>query len=174
MVFHSHVERLYKSNITVDFLFLDCTSAISYDCSGTRPQPSSLVLSLFSAFNEVEGYENFQRLYMEATPSIVGNVSEKCYEPRADSFHIFRDPITGDLPWPGLVFGLTIQATWYWCTDQVSQGLMGNMSLLLWRYLTQLYQWASIHGHKHSHTLWAQWIDCLPFALTVMVLYLSC
>ncbi|XP_073685203.1 sodium/glucose cotransporter 1-like [Garra rufa] len=72
------------------------------------------------AFTEVGGYENFQDLYMNATPSVVGvNISEKCYTPRADSFHIFRDPITGDLPWPGLVFGLTIQAAWYWCTDQV-------------------------------------------------------
>uniref|UniRef100_UPI0037E81E23 sodium/glucose cotransporter 1 isoform X1 n=1 Tax=Semicossyphus pulcher TaxID=241346 RepID=UPI0037E81E23 len=71
------------------------------------------------AFKEVQGYENFQHRYMEAVPSITGNNSESCFEPRADSFHIFRNAITGDLPWPGLVFGLTIQATWYWCTDQV-------------------------------------------------------
>ncbi|XP_044031139.1 sodium/glucose cotransporter 1 isoform X2 [Siniperca chuatsi] len=64
-------------------------------------------------------YENFQELYMEAIPSITANISATCYEPRPDSFHIFRNAITGDLPWPGLVFGLTIQATWYWCTDQV-------------------------------------------------------
>ncbi|MEQ2168816.1 Sodium/glucose cotransporter 1 [Goodea atripinnis] len=50
---------------------------------------------------------------------LTGNISEKCYQPRQDAFHLFRDPINGDLPWPGLVFGLTIQATWYWCTDQV-------------------------------------------------------
>ncbi|KAK5612581.1 Sodium/glucose cotransporter 1 [Crenichthys baileyi] len=72
-----------------------------------------------TAFNEVGGYENFQDRYMTAIPSITGNISEKCYQPRSDAFHIFRDPINGDLPWPGLVFGLTIQATWYWCTDQV-------------------------------------------------------
>ncbi|MEQ2251876.1 Sodium/glucose cotransporter 1 [Ilyodon furcidens] len=71
------------------------------------------------AFNEVGGYENFHDGYMTAIPSITGNISEKCYQPRSDAFHIFRDPINGDLPWPGLVFGLTIQATWYWCTDQV-------------------------------------------------------
>ncbi|XP_034458463.1 sodium/glucose cotransporter 1 [Hippoglossus hippoglossus] len=71
------------------------------------------------AFNEVGGYERFQERYMEAVPSMTGNISASCYEPRADSFHIFRNAITGDLPWPGLVFGLTIQATWYWCTDQV-------------------------------------------------------
>ncbi|CAL8321411.1 unnamed protein product [Lota lota] len=71
------------------------------------------------AFNEVGGYDNFQVLYMQAMPNVTGNISEACYKPRADSFHIFRNAITGDLPWPGLVFGLTIQATWYWCTDQV-------------------------------------------------------
>uniref|UniRef100_A0A671RDE4 Sodium/glucose cotransporter 1 n=1 Tax=Sinocyclocheilus anshuiensis TaxID=1608454 RepID=A0A671RDE4_9TELE len=72
------------------------------------------------AFNEVGGYENFKDRYMTAIPSVViANISEKCYTPRADSFHIFRDPLTGDLPWPGLIFGLTIQAAWYWCTDQV-------------------------------------------------------
>lgn len=67
------------------------------------------------------GYESFQQRYMEAIPSITTNITADCYEPRADSFHIFRDAITGDLPWPGLVFGLTIQATWYWCSDQVRQ-----------------------------------------------------
>ncbi|XP_069563023.1 sodium/glucose cotransporter 1 [Brachyistius frenatus] len=72
------------------------------------------------AFHEVGGgFESFQERYMEAVPTITGNISANCYEPRPDSFHIFRDAITGDLPWPGLVFGLTIQATWYWCTDQV-------------------------------------------------------
>ncbi|KAL7847952.1 hypothetical protein AOLI_G00226700 [Acnodon oligacanthus] len=71
------------------------------------------------AFNKVGGYDNFQDLYMNAIPTVVANVSAECYTPRSDSFHIFRDPITGDLPWPGLIFGLTIQAGWYWCTDQV-------------------------------------------------------
>ncbi|XP_047425969.1 LOW QUALITY PROTEIN: sodium/glucose cotransporter 1-like [Mugil cephalus] len=71
------------------------------------------------AFNEVGGFVNFQALYMTAVPSVTGNFSANCYEPRSDAFNLFRDPITGDLPWPGLVFGLTIQATWYWCTDQV-------------------------------------------------------
>ncbi|XP_027032066.1 sodium/glucose cotransporter 1 [Tachysurus fulvidraco] len=71
------------------------------------------------AFNEVGGYEGLQEKYMLAIPSNTGNYSADCYTPRADSFHIFRDPLTGDMPWPGLIFGLTIQAAWYWCTDQV-------------------------------------------------------
>lgn len=77
----------------------------------------------FSAFAEVGGYDAFMRKYMEAIPSNIsyGNttIDPSCYNPRQDSFHIFRDPITGDLPWPGVVFGLSIIALWYWCTDQV-------------------------------------------------------
>ncbi|KAK2497982.1 hypothetical protein MC885_013799 [Smutsia gigantea] len=75
------------------------------------------------AFREVGGYEAFMTKYMKAIPTMVsdGNITikEECYTPRADSFHIFRDPLKGDLPWPGLIFGLSILALWYWCTDQV-------------------------------------------------------
>lgn len=75
---------------------------------------------LSPAFEEVGGYEEFVHKYMNAIPQ-VGNSSipEKCYTPRPDSFQIFRDPINGDLPWPGLIFGLSILGLWYWCTDQV-------------------------------------------------------
>ncbi|XP_066055592.1 sodium/glucose cotransporter 1 isoform X1 [Chamaea fasciata] len=75
------------------------------------------------AFTEVGGYEAFMQKYMEAIPSNVSYgdtvVDPECYTPRKDSFHIFRDPVSGDLPWPGVVFGLSILAMWYWCTDQV-------------------------------------------------------
>ncbi|XP_068956887.1 sodium/glucose cotransporter 1-like [Petaurus breviceps papuanus] len=80
-------------------------------------------LYTITAFNEVGGYDAFVEKYMKAIPSKIsdGNITAKpeCYTPRADSFHLFRDPITGDLPWPGLIFGLAILALWYWCTDQV-------------------------------------------------------
>lgn len=75
------------------------------------------------AFAEVGGYEAFMKKYMEAIPSNIsyGNtvVDAECYIPRKDAFHIFRDPVGGDLPWPGVIFGLSIIALWYWCTDQV-------------------------------------------------------
>ncbi|XP_074868376.1 sodium/glucose cotransporter 1 isoform X2 [Carettochelys insculpta] len=82
----------------------------------------SFILTGF-AFAQVGGYEAFMEKYMNAIPNNIsyGNITidPKCYTPRADSFHIFRDPVTGDLPWPGLIFGLSILAVWYWCTDQV-------------------------------------------------------
>ncbi|XP_072911762.1 sodium/glucose cotransporter 1 [Hemitrygon akajei] len=75
------------------------------------------------AFNSVGGYEAMKEKYMNAIPSQTYdpllNISANCYTPRPDSFHLFRDPITSDLPWPGLTFGLSISALWYWCTDQV-------------------------------------------------------
>ncbi|XP_069071206.1 sodium/glucose cotransporter 1-like isoform X2 [Pleurodeles waltl] len=75
------------------------------------------------AFAKVGGYEAFMEAYMKAIPKNVtdGNltIDPKCYTPRPDSFHLFRDPITGDMPWPGVIFGLSILALWYWCTDQV-------------------------------------------------------
>ena len=51
------------------------------------------------------------------------NDTEKgqCGEPRRDSMHLFRSAAPGesDLPWTGVVFGLTISSLWYWCSDQV-------------------------------------------------------
>ncbi|XP_027132400.1 sodium/glucose cotransporter 4 isoform X2 [Larimichthys crocea] len=51
---------------------------------------------------------------------IVTVANTTCHLPRSDAFRLFRDPVSGDLPWPGLVFGLTVLATWCWCTDQVT------------------------------------------------------
>ncbi|XP_034380388.1 solute carrier family 5 member 4B-like isoform X1 [Arvicanthis niloticus] len=82
----------------------------------------SLILMGF-AFAEVGGYESFTEKYMNAIPSIVEGdnltISPRCYTPQPDSFHIFRDPVTGDIPWPALMFGMTILSIRYWCADQV-------------------------------------------------------
>ncbi|XP_063263191.1 sodium/glucose cotransporter 4 [Prinia subflava] len=74
---------------------------------------------MFIGFEKVGWYEGLQKKYSTAIPTItVPNTT--CHLPRADAFSLFRDPITGDLPWPGLVFGLTVVALWFWCADQVS------------------------------------------------------
>lgn len=72
-----------------------------------------------SGFAKVEGFEDLQSRYFKAIASNhAGNSS--CGLPRDDAFHVFRDPITSDLPWPGVLIGWTIPSLWYWCTDQVS------------------------------------------------------
>lgn len=91
--------------------------------NNSRPLPSSLLLT---ALVEVGGYNALLAKYSSAVPSLVSsmdpvryNISSHCYVPRPDAFNLFRDPTTGDLPWPGVVFGIAIVGGWYWCTDQV-------------------------------------------------------
>uniref|UniRef100_A0A672Q2S5 Solute carrier family 5 member 2 n=1 Tax=Sinocyclocheilus grahami TaxID=75366 RepID=A0A672Q2S5_SINGR len=59
-------------------------------------------------FYEVGGYGALLEKYSLSLPS-----------QRKDAFHLLRDPTTGDLPWPGVLFGIAIIGSWYWCTDQV-------------------------------------------------------
>ncbi|KAM9454691.1 sodium/mannose cotransporter SLC5A10 [Clarias gariepinus] len=76
------------------------------------------VVLTITAFNRIGGYGKLESVYLQAVPSkIIPNTT--CHLPRADAMHLFRDPVHGDLPWPGMTLGLTILGTWYWCTDQV-------------------------------------------------------
>ncbi|KAF4800867.1 hypothetical protein TURU_039677 [Turdus rufiventris] len=77
----------------------------------------ALSLMVFS-FIEVGGLEGLQAKYFDAIPSI-RKENSSCGLPREDAFHIFRDPVSSDLPWPGVLVGMTIPSLWYWCTDQV-------------------------------------------------------
>ncbi|XP_072125566.1 sodium/myo-inositol cotransporter 2 isoform X3 [Mobula birostris] len=70
------------------------------------------------AFVEIGGYSGLQEAYFHAIPS-VRDLNTSCGYPRKDAFHIFRDPLTSDFPWPGVLIGMTIPSIWYWCTDQV-------------------------------------------------------
>ncbi|XP_056012408.1 sodium/glucose cotransporter 4-like [Ostrea edulis] len=70
------------------------------------------------SFNKIGGYGEFQKKYMESIPSI-RNENTTCGLPRSDAFHIFRDPVNSDNPWPGLLLQSSIGCLWYWCCDQV-------------------------------------------------------
>ncbi|CAL1588385.1 unnamed protein product [Knipowitschia caucasica] len=77
----------------------------------------ALTLMAFS-FVEVGGWNGLMEGYAYAIPSVrVPNTT--CGIPREDSFNVFRDPVTSDLPWPGLFIGMSIPSMWYWCSDQV-------------------------------------------------------
>ncbi|KAL6470876.1 hypothetical protein MHYP_G00195260 [Metynnis hypsauchen] len=87
----------------------------------------AFVLMGFS-FKEVGGYSALLEKYGLALPSPSMresldpqhyNITPVCYTPREDAFHLLRDPVTGDLPWPGVLFGIAIIGCWYWCSDQV-------------------------------------------------------
>ena len=61
-------------------------------------------------------------MYLSAIPD-VRPPNTTCGIPNDNAMHVFRDPIDSDLPWPAMIFGITINAVWYWCTDQVKTHL---------------------------------------------------
>ncbi|KAL0598376.1 Sodium/glucose cotransporter 5 [Plecturocebus cupreus] len=103
------------------FCFLELTIGNLTEKLCPRPDgcpEASRTLGCLS-FDQIGGYGELEAAYARAIPSrTIANTT--CHLPRADAMHMFRDPHTADLPWTGMTFGLTIMATWYWCTDQVS------------------------------------------------------
>ncbi|NWV63918.1 SC5A9 protein, partial [Malurus elegans] len=94
------------------------TAVIYTDALQTVIMVLGALVLMFIGFEKVGWYEGLQEKYSTAIPKVtVPNTA--CHLPRADAFHLFRDPITGDIPWPGLIFGLSVLALWCWCTDQV-------------------------------------------------------
>ena len=78
------------------------------------------------AFDKIGGYNGILEKYKHsATNYTLQNQSfYACGMPRDDAFHIFRDPLTADIPWTGATLGLTFLALSVWCQDQV-----GDISL---------------------------------------------
>uniref|UniRef100_UPI00398F8B69 sodium/myo-inositol cotransporter 2 n=1 Tax=Pristiophorus japonicus TaxID=55135 RepID=UPI00398F8B69 len=104
------------------------------------------------AFAKVEGYSGLQETYFYAIPS-VRDLNTTCGIPRKDAFHIFRDPVTSDFPWPGVLIGMTVPSIWYWCTDQVIvQRSLSARSLL----------------HAKGGSLLAAYLKVLPLFIMVL------
>jgi len=90
-----------------------------------------LAVTAFTEINGVDvngntegGWDSLWAKYECAYAKDFKNSSEtitgaQCGGIRDDYDSIFRDPVDSDLPWPGMIFGLTVISTWYWCTDQV-------------------------------------------------------
>ena len=75
--------------------------------------------------NEVGGYEAMVNQFRSsaAETSFYRKAvwdNSTCGFPPNDAFNIFRSHDSGDYPWPGLVFGLTLLATYFFCTNQVT------------------------------------------------------
>uniref|UniRef100_UPI00358FDF31 sodium/glucose cotransporter 4-like isoform X1 n=1 Tax=Myxine glutinosa TaxID=7769 RepID=UPI00358FDF31 len=105
--------------LTAVFTIAGGLTAVMYtDTLHTLVMVAGAFILTFIGFQRVGWYEGFVDGYMSAVPNVtVPNTT--CHLPRADAFHMIRDATTADLPWPGLIFGLTVLATWCWCTDQV-------------------------------------------------------
>ncbi|XP_058509908.1 sodium/myo-inositol cotransporter 2 [Solea solea] len=111
----------------------------------------ALILMGYS-FAEVGGWNALMEGYMHAIPSIrVPNST--CGIPRHDAFHIFRDPVNSDLPWPGVIVGMSIPSMWYWCSDQV----------IVQRSLA-----AKTLTHAKGGSLLAAYLKILPFFIILL------
>ncbi|ELK06136.1 Sodium/glucose cotransporter 4 [Pteropus alecto] len=94
------------------------TAVIYTDALQTVIMVGGALVLMFLGFQEVGWYPGLEQRYRQAIPNVtVPNTT--CHLPQPDAFHMFRDAVSGDIPWPGLIFGLTVLATWCWCTDQV-------------------------------------------------------
>ncbi|KAM9695226.1 sodium/mannose cotransporter SLC5A10 isoform 2-T2 [Trichechus inunguis] len=111
-----------------------------------------MALYTIAAFNQIGGYDQLEAAYAQAIPAKTIN-NTTCHLPRTDAMHMFRDPYTADLPWTGMTFGLTIMATWYWCTDQV----------IVQRSLS-----ARDLNHVKASSILASYLKMLPMGLIVM------
>ena len=80
------------------------------------------------ALNRVGGYEAMVSRFKESAANTTylaqaeyGNLS--CGFPPERAFNIFQDA-DSNYPWPGLVFGLTLIAMYFFCTQQVGGGVL--------------------------------------------------
>ncbi|ELK37832.1 Sodium/myo-inositol cotransporter 2 [Myotis davidii] len=96
--------------------------------------------------------------------------NSSCGLPREDAFHIFRDPLTSDLPWPGILIGMTMPSLWYWCTDQdcaASVRRPPSASPTVFQVIVQRSLAAKNLSHAKAGSLMAAYLKVLPLFLMV-------
>ncbi|XP_059351175.1 sodium/glucose cotransporter 4-like isoform X2 [Daphnia carinata] len=75
------------------------------------------------AFVKVGGYSELIRQFFMAYPSENYTAydlnNRSCANIPPDAMHLFKSITSPELPWTGVVFGVTISSIWYWCSDQV-------------------------------------------------------
>jgi len=113
----------------------------------------TMVLSIM-AMDRIGGYEAMIERYPKAASSeaylkqtLYQNAS--CGFPPEDAFHIFRD-MDSAYPWPGLTIGLTLLASYYFCTNQTI--VQRNLS-------------AKSVSHSKAACVMASYLKILPFFL---------
>ncbi|XP_064459974.1 sodium/mannose cotransporter SLC5A10-like [Ornithodoros turicata] len=75
------------------------------------------------AFIEVGGYDALIRKFANATAPTEeaghDSMNQTCGTIPERYMHLFRSAGDSEMPWPGMTLGVTINAIWYWCSDQV-------------------------------------------------------
>ena len=113
-----------------------------------------MVLSLM----EVGGYTALMAAFPLAQPSNSSSIAlnmfnESCSKVTPYYNQLLRPANDPDLPWTGMVFGLTVSAVWYWCSDQV----------IVQRSLS-----AKNLSHAKAGCILAAWLKLTPLYLLVL------
>lgn len=148
--------NLYISIILILLMTAVCTitgglAAVIYtDTLQTVVMLVGATILMVKSFIEVGGFDSLLIKYMEAVPNVTSSCSG---QPRKDSWWILRDPIDGDIPWPGFIFGQLLASIWYWCTDQMMvQRALAAKSL----------------SHAQGGTIFTGYLKFLPVFLIVI------
>lgn len=100
------------------------------------------------------GYQELFHKYPDSKPNLIHEgywtAKPECFIPRLDFFHIFQDPVTGDLPWPGIVFGVSTLSLYYWCTDQVTRHGAAEVTALDSGGLQCIPGFPSLYNHRQQ------------------------
>lgn len=106
-------------SITAIYTVAGGLAAVIYtDAAQTMIMLAGALTLMGFSFAKVGGWNGLMEGYANAIPSVrVPNST--CGIPRDDAFNLFRHPVTSDLPWPGVLIGMSVPSMWYWCSDQV-------------------------------------------------------
>ncbi|RUS85727.1 hypothetical protein EGW08_006521, partial [Elysia chlorotica] len=99
-------------------------------------------------------YDDLRDKYFEAWPNtsslhfMQGNDSYKytvCGIPNARAWNMFRPHNDLELPWPGMLFGITIDSLWYFCCNQtIVQSALGARNIVQAKYACLLCAYGKI------------------------------
>uniref|UniRef100_A0A8W8LAM0 Sodium/glucose cotransporter 4 n=1 Tax=Magallana gigas TaxID=29159 RepID=A0A8W8LAM0_MAGGI len=75
----------------------------------------------FLSIIEVGGYDAMETKFMNAMSNETryNRSHYSCGVPPTDSLHMYRDAVTGDIPWPGAILGLSTLGLYTWDQDQI-------------------------------------------------------
>ena len=91
---------------------------------------------MVKSLSVVGGYEALMEKYQAAEPdpefSAFDVQNKSCSAVQEDFLHMLRpvDVGAGDLPWSGLITGMTLSSIWYWCADQVVVMLLFTSTII--------------------------------------------
>ncbi|GFS29900.1 hypothetical protein TNIN_447331 [Trichonephila inaurata madagascariensis] len=77
------------------------------------------VLSIGKVGGYYEVVENFGKIAINDSYVGYNSKNESCSAVPKNYMNLLRSPSDPELPGIGMIFGLTINAIWYWCSDQV-------------------------------------------------------